>query len=138
MSQYIMFEVMEGAYDISCPDRDCPTQGMLSLHQMERLTTRDMSALLEHLLGNKNACIAFVVVVVVFCSLSVFRIQILIRFAVEGLLDPDTCIWNTNPDPVFLNNNSTVKMFYHATIIFILQMSITGSQCMVYLAIGCF
>ena len=27
MSQYIMFEVMEGAYDISCPDRDCPIQG---------------------------------------------------------------------------------------------------------------
>ena len=23
MSQYIMLEVMEGAYDISCPDRDC-------------------------------------------------------------------------------------------------------------------
>ena len=29
MSQYryIMFEVMEGAYDMSCPDRDCPIQG---------------------------------------------------------------------------------------------------------------
>jgi hypothetical protein len=40
MSQYITFEVMEGAYDISCPDRDCPQQGLLTLHQMERLTSR--------------------------------------------------------------------------------------------------
>ena len=42
MSQYITFEVMEGAYDISCPDRDCPQQGLLTLHQMERLTSREL------------------------------------------------------------------------------------------------
>ena len=28
-SRYIMFEVMEGAYDISCPDRDCLQLGFL-------------------------------------------------------------------------------------------------------------
>lgn len=42
MGQYILFEVMEGAYDISCPDRDCPHQGLLSIHQMERLTSREL------------------------------------------------------------------------------------------------
>ena len=26
MGQYITFEVMEGAYDIACPDQDCPAQ----------------------------------------------------------------------------------------------------------------
>ena len=42
MQQYIAFEVMEGAYDISCPDPDCPTQGVLSQHQMERLTDKEL------------------------------------------------------------------------------------------------
>lgn len=42
MQQYITFEVMEGAYDISCPDPDCPTQGVLNQHQMERLTDKEL------------------------------------------------------------------------------------------------
>ena len=42
MQQYIAFEVMEGAYDISCPDPDCPTQGVLTQHQMERLTDKEL------------------------------------------------------------------------------------------------
>jgi len=42
MQQYITFEVMEGAYDISCPDPDCPTQGVLNQHQMEHLTDKDL------------------------------------------------------------------------------------------------
>ena len=70
MQQYITFEVMEGAYDISCPDPDCPTQviititiidittiitmsliitvqhlvsqGVLTQHQMERLTDKEL------------------------------------------------------------------------------------------------
>jgi len=42
MSQYITFEVMEGAYDISCPDQDCPAQGVLNQHQMERLTSKEL------------------------------------------------------------------------------------------------
>jgi E3 ubiquitin-protein ligase RNF144 len=42
MYQYITFEVMEGAYDISCPDQECPTQGVMNPHQMERLTSREL------------------------------------------------------------------------------------------------
>jgi len=42
MQQYITFEVMEGAYDISCPDPECPTQGVLNQHQMERLTDKEL------------------------------------------------------------------------------------------------
>ena len=42
MQQYITFEVMEGAYDISCPDPDCPVQGVLNQHQMERLTDKEL------------------------------------------------------------------------------------------------
>ena len=33
---------MEGAYDVSCPDPDCPKQGILNQHQMERLTSKDL------------------------------------------------------------------------------------------------
>jgi len=42
MNQYITFEVMEGAYDISCPDQDCPNQGVLSQHEMERMSSREL------------------------------------------------------------------------------------------------
>ena len=34
LRQYITFEVMEGAYDISCPDPNCPTQVSNSLHSL--------------------------------------------------------------------------------------------------------
>ena len=34
LRQYITFEVMEGAYDISCPDPHCPTQVSNSLHSL--------------------------------------------------------------------------------------------------------
>jgi E3 ubiquitin-protein ligase RNF144 len=42
MQQYIMFEVMEGAYDISCPDPGCSNQGVLNQQQMESLTDREL------------------------------------------------------------------------------------------------
>jgi len=42
MQQYIIFEVMEGAYDISCPDPGCPTQGVLNQQQMELLTDKEL------------------------------------------------------------------------------------------------
>jgi len=42
MQQYITFEVMEGAYDISCPDPECSTQSVLNQHQMERLTDKEL------------------------------------------------------------------------------------------------
>ena len=33
---------MEGAYDISCPDPSCATQGVLSQAQMESLTDKHL------------------------------------------------------------------------------------------------
>ena len=44
MQQYIAFEVMEGAYDISCPDPACPSQGVLETTQMEALTDKQDSS----------------------------------------------------------------------------------------------
>ena len=34
LRQYITFEVMEGAYDISCPDPHCPTQVSNTPHSL--------------------------------------------------------------------------------------------------------
>jgi len=42
MQQYITFEIMEGAYDISCPDPACPIQGVLNQQQMESLTDKEL------------------------------------------------------------------------------------------------
>jgi len=42
LKQYISFEVMEGAYDVSCPDPNCVTQGVLSQNQMESLTDKQL------------------------------------------------------------------------------------------------
>jgi len=40
LKQYISFEVMEGAYDVSCPDPNCASQGVISQNQMESLTDK--------------------------------------------------------------------------------------------------
>lgn len=29
LKAYVEFEIVEGAYEISCPDAQCPTQGMM-------------------------------------------------------------------------------------------------------------
>jgi len=42
MQQYITFEIMEGAYEISCPDPVCPIQGVLNQQQMESLTDKEL------------------------------------------------------------------------------------------------
>ena len=42
MSQYITFEVMEGAYEISCPDQECEKQGVLEINEMEILVGKDL------------------------------------------------------------------------------------------------
>lgn len=36
MQAYINFEIVEGAYDISCPDAQCPTQGVITLEEIEK------------------------------------------------------------------------------------------------------
>lgn len=37
MKAYVEFEIAEGAYDISCPDAQCPAQGVLQMAEVERL-----------------------------------------------------------------------------------------------------
>lgn len=39
MRAYIDFEIAEGAYDISCPDAQCPSQGVLLMSEIERLVS---------------------------------------------------------------------------------------------------
>ena len=42
MMRYITFEVMAGAYDISCPDQECKDQGVLKLNEVEELVGKEM------------------------------------------------------------------------------------------------
>eukprot|EP00094_Tigriopus_californicus_P011726 TCALIF_11329-PB protein Name:"Similar to RNF144A Probable E3 ubiquitin-protein ligase RNF144A (Homo sapiens)" AED:0.18 eAED:0.18 QI:50/1/0.8/1/1/1/5/450/749 len=42
LNQYICFEIMEGAYDISCPDSECEKQGVILLDEMEAIIGLDM------------------------------------------------------------------------------------------------
>lgn len=37
MKAYVEFEIAEGAYDISCPDAQCPSQGVLQINEVECL-----------------------------------------------------------------------------------------------------
>lgn len=37
MTAYIEFEIMEGAYEVSCPDAMCPTQGIISIDEISKL-----------------------------------------------------------------------------------------------------
>lgn len=37
MKAYVEFEIAEGAYDISCPDAQCPSQGILQQEEIKRL-----------------------------------------------------------------------------------------------------
>ncbi|XP_046395895.1 uncharacterized protein LOC124163207 [Ischnura elegans] len=43
MSSYVAFEIQEGAYDISCPDAQCPAQGALSMVEIEHLVGPDLT-----------------------------------------------------------------------------------------------
>ena len=42
LKQYISFEVMEGANNVSCPDPNCVTQGVLSQNEMESLSDKQL------------------------------------------------------------------------------------------------
>ena len=42
LRQYIGFEVMKGAYDVTCPDPGCLTQGVLSQTLIESLTDKQL------------------------------------------------------------------------------------------------
>lgn len=42
MKAYVEFEISEGAYDISCPDAQCSSQGVLQLEEIKRLAGSDL------------------------------------------------------------------------------------------------
>jgi hypothetical protein len=42
MQQYIGFEVMSSAYDISCPDPECEKQGVMQIPEMEALVGKEL------------------------------------------------------------------------------------------------
>lgn len=39
---YVEFEILEGAYEISCPDAMCPSQGILSISEIMLLTSNSL------------------------------------------------------------------------------------------------
>lgn len=42
MKAYVEFEISEGAYEISCPDAQCPEQGVMTLTEIAKLTTTNL------------------------------------------------------------------------------------------------
>lgn len=42
MKAYVEFEILEGAYEISCPDAMCPAQGVVSMAEIAELATPDL------------------------------------------------------------------------------------------------
>lgn len=42
MRAYIEFEILEGAYEISCPDAMCPAQGVVTMNEIAELTSTDL------------------------------------------------------------------------------------------------
>jgi E3 ubiquitin-protein ligase RNF144 len=42
MRAYVEFEISQGAYEISCPDAMCESQGVLSLTEIENLVNSDV------------------------------------------------------------------------------------------------
>ncbi|XP_059615297.1 uncharacterized protein LOC132260919 [Phlebotomus argentipes] len=42
MKAYIEFEILEGAYEISCPDAMCPMQGIISIQEVSSLVTQSL------------------------------------------------------------------------------------------------
>lgn len=42
MVAYVEFEILEGAYEISCPDAFCSAQGVLTIDEISRLTNESL------------------------------------------------------------------------------------------------
>lgn len=42
MRAYVEFEILEGAYEISCPDAMCPAQGVVTMTEIAALTSADL------------------------------------------------------------------------------------------------
>lgn len=41
MRAYVEFEIVEGAYEISCPDARCEKQGVITSDEIERLVSEE-------------------------------------------------------------------------------------------------
>lgn len=41
MRAYVEFEIVEGAYEISCPDALCEKQGVITVDEIERLVSEE-------------------------------------------------------------------------------------------------
>lgn len=41
--QYVTYEVMSSAYDISCPDPECEKQGVLHMSEIENLVGKELT-----------------------------------------------------------------------------------------------
>lgn len=42
MMAYVEFEILEGAYEISCPDALCPVQGALTIEEITQLSSASL------------------------------------------------------------------------------------------------
>lgn len=42
LHQYLSFEIMAGAYEISCPDAQCEKEGVFSLVEIEKIVGKDL------------------------------------------------------------------------------------------------
>lgn len=43
MKAYVEFEILEGAYEISCPDAQCPNQGVMDIDEdILKLVSNDL------------------------------------------------------------------------------------------------
>ena len=41
--QYVTYEVMSSAYDISCPDPECEKQGVMHMSEIENLVGKELT-----------------------------------------------------------------------------------------------
>jgi E3 ubiquitin-protein ligase RNF144 len=44
MRTYVEFEISEGAYELSCPDALCSSQGVITLPEISQLASADLVA----------------------------------------------------------------------------------------------
>jgi len=43
LQQYLSFEIMAGAYEISCPDSQCPKEGVFLIDEIEKIVGKELS-----------------------------------------------------------------------------------------------
>lgn len=56
MRGYIEFEILEGAYEISCPDAMCPAQGVVTMGEIAALTSPDLVTKHNRYRLNRGKC----------------------------------------------------------------------------------